>query len=151
MSSDPDLPVRNGLPHSIPEWVPGGSWFFISINCHRRDHNQLCQEKVAPQILSAVAHNHEHLVWNCRLFLLMPDHVHAILAFGLHPGMETIIKHWKKFVAGRFGVKWQRGFFDHRLRDHHELEEKTSYILNNPVRKGLCAKPEQWKWIYRPN
>ena len=42
-------------------------------------------------------------------------------------------------------------FFDHRLRDHHELEEKTSYILMNPVRKALCERAEDWSWVYRPN
>jgi REP element-mobilizing transposase RayT len=49
------------------------------------------------------------------------------------------------------GVDWQRDFFDQRLRDHQELEEKTGYILVNPVRKGLCEQAEDWVWIYRPN
>lgn len=35
--------------------------------------------------------------------------------------------------------------------EHHELEEKTSYILMNPVRKGLCERAEGWVWVYRPN
>jgi REP-associated tyrosine transposase len=43
-------------------------------------------------------------------------------------------------------VNWQRVFFDHR-----ELEEKTSYVLMNPVRKGLCEAAEDWPWVYRPN
>jgi len=86
-----------------------------------------------------------------RLCLLMPDHLHAIIAFPRKPGMQTTVKNWKKFVAGKHGVDWQRDFFDHRLRDHHELEEKTSYILTNPVRKALCERAEDWAWIYRPN
>ncbi len=61
------------------------------------------------------------------------------------------VKNWKKFVAGKHGVDWQRDFFDHRLRDHHELEEKTSYILMNPVRKGLCERVDDWLWVYRSN
>jgi hypothetical protein len=81
----------------------------------------------------------------------MPDHLHAIIAFPRELGMATTVKNWKKFVAGKHGVDWQRDFFDHRLRDHHELEEKTSYILMNPVRKGLCQRAEDWMWIYRPN
>ena len=81
----------------------------------------------------------------------MPDHLHAIMAFPSEPGMATTVKNWKKFVAGKYGVDWQRDFFDHRLRDHHELEEKTSYILMNPVRKALCKRQEDWTWVYRPN
>src|SRR6266516_3068047 len=100
---------------------------------------------------AAMKHNHDKLVWHCRLCLLMPDHLHAILAFPREPGMQTSIKNWKKYVAGKQGVDWQRDFFDHRLRNHHELEEKTLYILMNPVRKGLCERPEDWTWVYRPN
>jgi len=54
--------------------------------------------------------------------------------------MATTVKNWKKFVAGKHGVDWQRDFFDRRLRDHHELEEKTSYILMNPVRKDCASE-----------
>ena len=28
-----DLPTRKKLPHTIPQWVAEGSWFFITINC----------------------------------------------------------------------------------------------------------------------
>ena len=80
----------------------------------------------------------------------MPDHLHAIIAFPREPGMQTTVKNWKKFVAGKHHVHWQRDFFDHRLRNHHELEEKTLYILMNPVRKGLCERAGDWVWIYRP-
>ena len=65
--------------------------------------------------------------------------------------MESTIKNWKKFVAGEYGVDWQRDFFDHRLRNDRELEEKACYILMNPVRKGLCARAEDWVWVLRPN
>jgi putative transposase len=146
-----DLPVREKLPHSVPQWVTGGSWFFITINCVPRGKNQLCQADIGDGVLAAMAHNHNKLVWHCRLCLLMPDHLHAIIAFQREPGMAKVVANWKKFVAVKFGVKWQRDFFDHRLRDRHELEEKAGYILMNPVRKGLCGRVEDWVWVCRPN
>jgi putative transposase len=145
------LPVRKKLPHAIPQWVSEGSWFFITINGVPRGRNQFCQASVGDGVLAAMQYNHDHLVWHCRLCLLMPDHLHAILAFPREPGTQTVIANWKKFVAVKFGVKWQRNFFDHRLRDHHELDEKTAYTLMNPVRKGLCERVEDWIWIYRPD
>ena len=144
-----DLPVRKKLPHAVPQWVPDGSWFFITGKCVPPGKNQLCRANIGDGILGAFAHNHHQLLWHCRLALLMPDHFHAILAFPHGPGMETTMKNWKKFVAIQFGVKWQRDFFDHRLRNDQELQEKTSYILMNPVRKGLCERAEEWVWIYR--
>jgi len=195
-----DLPVRKKLPHTVPQWVPEGSWFFITIKCVPPGKNQLCRIRDEPAgraaspltaeggqgravspltaaagegravspltaatgahgvtrptvgegMLAAMKHNHDKLIWHCHLGLLMPDHLHAIIAFPREPGMKTTITNWKKFVAVKFGVTWQRDFLDHRLRDRHELQEKTSYILMNPVRKGLCAQPEDWAWIYQP-
>ncbi len=84
----------------------------------------------------------------------MPAHAGSFarhLRVSARTGNGTAIKNWKKYVAGKHGVDWQRDFFDHRLRDHRELDEKTSYILLNPVRKGLCQRAEDWVWIYRPN
>jgi len=37
------------------------------------------------------------------------------------------------------GIKWQRDFFEHRLRSDESWREKADYILANPVRKGLVA------------
>lgn len=102
-------------------------------------------------MLAAVAHNHEKLLWHCRLALLMPDHLHAILAFPPAPGLATTLTNWKKFIARQHGVEWQRDFFDHRLRNDQELQEKMSYILMNPVRKGICERVEDWVWVYHPN
>ena len=145
-----DLPVRKKLPHAVPPWAAQESFFFVTIKCVPPGENQLCRADVGDGLLSAMAHNHEKKIWHCRLCLLMPDHLHAILAFKREPGMATVVRNWKKFTSVRFGVKWQRDFFDHRLRNHHELGEKTSYILMNPVRKGLCERMEDWMWIYRP-
>ena len=83
--------------------------------------------------------------------LLMPDHLHGIIAFPREPGMKITVNDWKKYLARNHGVDWQRDFFDHRLRNHHELDEKTSYVLMNPVRWGLCERREDWPWIFRPD
>src|SRR5437773_2532631 len=118
-----DFPVRRKLPHRVPQWVPAGSWFFITIKCMPPGRNQLCRVPTGDAVLAAMKFNHEKLVWYCRLCVLMPDHLHVILAFPEMADMETLLKNWKKYVAGEHKVDWQRDFFDHRLRNHHEVEE----------------------------
>jgi REP element-mobilizing transposase RayT len=145
-----EVPRRNRLPHDVPQWVHEGSFFFISVNCQPRGKNHIARAGVSDAILAAAAYNHEHLVWHCRLMLLMPDHLHAVIAFPRVSGMKPIMKHWKHFIATHQKVSWQRDFFDHRLRNHHEEMEKVSYILMNPVRRGLCERAEDWPWVYRP-
>jgi len=97
-----DLPVRKKLPHTIRQWAAEGSWFFITINCVPRHKNQLCRANIGDAVLAAIRHNHEKLAWHCRLCLLMPDHLHAILAFPREPRMATTIKNWKKYVSGKY-------------------------------------------------
>jgi hypothetical protein len=80
------LPVRKKLPHTIPQWVAEGSWFFITINCVPAGKNQLCRPGTGDAVLAAMKFNHERLLWHCRLCLLMLDHLHAIIAFPREPG-----------------------------------------------------------------
>ena len=146
----PARPVRKRLPHAIPHWLNSDNWYFLTINCVPRGQNQLCRAYVGASVLATMAHQHDHSVWRCRVALLMPDHLHAIVAFGREAGMKLQVSGWKRYVARQLGIRWQRDFFDHRLRDHHEIEEKLSYILLNPVRRGLCQRVEDWQWVYRP-
>jgi hypothetical protein len=97
-----DLPQRAHLPHEVPSWVAEGSFFFITINCEGRGTNSLCRAGIGDAVLGAAAHNHEKWAWHCRLMLLMPDHLHAIIAFPREPTMKTIIANWKHFLAKRF-------------------------------------------------
>jgi hypothetical protein len=53
--------------------------------------------------LAAMKFNHERSSWHCRLCVLMPDRLQAIIAFPREPGMQTIVRNWKKFVAGKHG------------------------------------------------
>jgi len=89
-------------------------------------------------------------VWHCRVMLLMPDHLHAIIAVPREPGLKTTVTNWKKYLARVHHISWQRDFFDHRLRDHHEEQEKRSYILMTRCARGLCERAEDWPWIYEP-
>jgi hypothetical protein len=41
---------------------------------------------------------------------------------------------------------WQQGFFDHVVRNSESYSEKWEYVRQNPVRAGLCLRPEDWPW-----
>ena len=94
--------------------------------------------------MKAVADYHAAGRWWCDLFLLMPDHVHALLAFPHEPGMSVVIRNWKRGAARLQGVRWQENYFDHRIRTKAEAQEKWRYIRRNPVVKGLCVREEDW-------
>ncbi|MCF7688183.1 MAG: hypothetical protein K9N01_07760 [Cephaloticoccus sp.] len=97
-----------------------------------------------------MTHRHASEVWFMRLFLLMPDHVHALVSFPQEANLLTSVRQWKNYVARMQGIKWQRDFFEHRLRNAESWEEKAHYIRQNPVRAGLIANAEAWAYRWEP-
>jgi REP element-mobilizing transposase RayT len=141
------LPQRKWLHHTPPPWA-GDSTYFITVGCETRGTNQLCTAAASSALLSAVQHYHDALRWHVTVWLLMPDHLHALLSCPREEDLAKSIASWKRFTARACGIIWQKGFFDHRLRSDESLEEKSHYIRLNPVRKGLIAQPEDWPHLW---
>ena len=41
---------------------------------------------------------------------------------------------------------WQKRYYDFNIRDYPQFVEKLRYIHRNPVKQGLCERPEDWQW-----
>ncbi len=78
----------------------------------------------------------------------MPDHLHALMSFPSAEEIQKCWRDWKRFTAKQTGAIWQRDFFEHRIRNDENWELKAGYIRENPVRKGLIARAEDWRWQY---
>src|SRR5688572_11253053 len=90
---------RSRLDHSIPSWVPDGSFYFVTINCKNRGANTLCVPPLAQIVLDAAAFYHQHLKWHCRLMLLMPDHLHGVISVPAQVGLIKVISDWKRYLS----------------------------------------------------
>ena len=140
---------RRPLPHGIPSWVEDGALYFITINCQPRKTNQLADDANAKAIFEAFAHYEKSGCWHIRFALLMPDHLHALISFNTRgETMSGIIQNFKRYLAKSRGLRWQRNYFDHRIRNQDALAEKSNYIAHNPVRAGLVKSPDEWPFIY---
>ncbi|HVZ16439.1 MAG TPA: transposase, partial [Terriglobales bacterium] len=94
--------------------------------------------------------------------VVMPDHVHMILAplvdykrmavYSLSEIMN-VLKGYSAYrinrALDRTGTVWQDESFDHVLRRTEALEGRIEYIAQNPVRRGLCSAPEEYRWFWR--
>jgi len=146
----PDPPKRRLLAHTPPPWVRPGCLFFITVCCQPRHVNQLCNPETASIVLGSARHRHELGDWFVRILLLMPDHMHMLAAFPPNKGMVSIISLWKGYLARMAGVRWQKGFFDHRIRNDKEWDAKAGYIRMNPVRAGIIADSKDWPYVWEP-
>ena len=145
------LPERKRIVHDLPSIIHGDeAIFFLTVCCEPRGQNQLCIPDVASRILDSIAFLHERGDWWMHFALLMPDHLHALVAFPSSRAMSEVVAQWKKFTARTCGITWQRDFFDHRLRGDESLRDKADYIALNPVREGLVVQPEDWPHLWMP-
>lgn len=92
---------------------------------------------------------------NCSVFTycLMPDHLHflvspkaggvSVLRFTDQYKGKATNRSW---TAGWHGKLWQPRCFDHIVREEEDLYSIAQYILDNPVRKRLASRPEDWPW-----
>ena len=140
-------PFPGRLYHAVPGWVEEGAVFHIRIRCREDNIASLVTPETATALLESARFYCANGRWYVHLFLLMPDHLHALISFHREDRMSAVIGDWKRFQSLRLGIRWQEGFFDHRIRNDKEFIEKAMYIRRNPVVRALCRCEADWRWI----
>jgi REP element-mobilizing transposase RayT len=96
-------------------------------------------------IASALTHfdNHRYIL---SAFVVMPNHVHALVQPTAPETLTTVLHGWKSYTAhqlqrhaGLRGQIWQEESFDRIVRNEEELEKFHAYILANPSAANLPA------------
>ncbi len=89
--------------------------------------------------------------YQVRAAVVMPNHVHAVLA--IEPKVELgDVMHAIKGasarrvneILGRRGRLWQPDYFDRLVRNDDHLRRCVGYIHWNPVKAKLCDDPKHW-------
>ncbi len=88
----------------------------------------------------------------CAAYVLMPNHVHLILVPKKAENLSKAMAFVHRAYAGYSNAKrkktghfWQ-GRFACVAMDNVYAVAALRYVLLNPVRSKLCAKPEMWPW-----
>ena len=79
----------------------------------------------------------------CDVFCIMPDHVHLMIVLtGRHGGrpLPEIVKRFKSYTDHLFRETsgtplWQRGYYEHVIRNEGDFDAAADYILTNPTRR----------------
>ena len=86
-------------------------------------------------------------------WVIMPNHAHVVLTpmKGVH--LPNVLHSIKSYTAqsaneilGRKGQFWQHESFDRYIRNSRHFASVIRYIENNPVKAGLCLRPEEWQF-----
>jgi REP-associated tyrosine transposase len=141
---------------NLPHYQKAGRAVFITF----RKGNRI---PFAPEAQDAILQHCLHdngKRYDLHAAVVMPDHVHLLLSPLRHEkgwpySLPVILKQLKgasartvNKLSNSSGPVWQEESFDHVLRSQESLEEKLQYIRQNPVRRGLVKKPEDYKWLW---
>jgi len=136
---------------------------FVTFSCYHR-RRLLDLDRPKQFVLGALNEQLRKLAAKCIGFVVMPDHVHAIVWFP-QPGMLSgFMQEWKRLSSRRirdwyrqqsseygFGLGasepfWQPRYYSFEIYSEQKLTEKVEYMHLNPVRAGLARRTVDWKW-----
>ena len=123
-------------------------YYFVTVSCKGK---KACfgNEKARKILESQLFHLEKRFDVSINCHATMPDHVHFILALGesKQVSLSRVVQAFKSLVAKELREKvsgvekfWQRGFYDHIIRNEKDYLEKKRYILNNPLREKLSGR-----------
>ncbi|MSQ93071.1 MAG: hypothetical protein EXR98_00780 [Gemmataceae bacterium] len=116
----------------------------------------VCTKDRSPWLASDAVHQllreiwQEASAWWMGRYMIMPDHIHFFAAATESTiAFDSWVKYWKSQFTKRHKVpehRWLTDHWDVRIRNETAYEEKWDYVLQNPERAGLVAKPKDWQW-----
>lgn len=142
-------------PLTWPEQEELFRWYSTRVDRHLDAGHGACwlrQSQIA-KIVADVLQFHARRRFDLLAWVVMPNHVHAVV----HPlpgfTLSQILKGWKGYAAHeanrilqRTGAFWQGESYDHLVRDDEDMYRCCLYTTMNPVNARLCACPENWPW-----
>ncbi|MEM1062428.1 MAG: HAD-IA family hydrolase, partial [Planctomycetota bacterium] len=164
-SLSPSTPAEESIRSKKPKrrvYDAERSVHFLTFSCyHRRqylkhDHPR----RIVLGQLGRRLHDRDGL---CLGFVLMPNHVHAMVWFPEPGELSEFMNVWKTETSQAIrryfdehaptyleevddtGI-WQPRYYDFSVLTRDKAEEKLDYMHVNPVRAGLAERPTDWAW-----
>ena len=136
---------------------------FLTFSVHRR-RKLLDHDQTKRILLGGLNAQLEKLKAKCVGFVIMPNHVHALVWFPQCGQLVHFLHEWKRLASfsirswyrakapnyfAEFGEGdrfWQPKYYALALYSVDKIEEKLAYMHLNPVRAGLVSRAIDWKW-----
>jgi REP element-mobilizing transposase RayT len=89
--------------------------------------------------------------WRVLAYCLMGNHVHLVIQTphaNLGEGMQRLHSAYATHYNRRYphdGHVFKRPYGSSLIKDDAQLAVTLAYVANNPVKAGLCARPEDWR------
>jgi putative transposase len=137
------------MPWGLKRFQNTGQSHFVTFSCFRR--RKFFTSDASMRVFE-LALERVRCTFGLRIYayVVMPDHVHLLLSEPERQTLADALKSLKQGVSRRLIGNaehfWQKRYYDFNIRDYPQLTEKLRYIHRNPIRAGLCERPEDWEW-----
>jgi len=159
-----DVEQRRRKKHRLPveRYSRCDGEFFFTL-CARHVGEPFRDTALAEAVVQALLWRRRQHGWDLPCYCLMPDHLHFMVKLPISEnrtmnggtrgmvleGVLDQVARFKRYTTTQVwwksngsGSLWQRSSYDRVLRYDQVLDAVAHYVLNNPVRKGLV---ERWQ------
>lgn len=134
-----------------PRIQAAGAAYHVTANGVARTalfRDDLDRERFLDLLASVVA----RFEWTCHAYCVMTTHYHLLVQTGL-PNLSDGMQRLNSCYVQQFnrrhreeGARLKRRFGDVSVKSESHALELFRYIAMNPVRAGICSRPESWRW-----
>jgi REP element-mobilizing transposase RayT len=108
--------------------------------------NARIAEIVQSDLLSLDGERYRLSAW-----VVMPNHIHFLATrfesatlSAIMQSFQSLTSHKANRILKRRGRLWMADYFDRYIRTAEHFAKTVQYIEHNPVKAGLCERPEDW-------
>ncbi|MGA8491022.1 MAG: transposase [Terriglobales bacterium] len=158
------------MPWGLTRYQQTGDIHFITFSCYRRAPllgSRLARDTFVVTLEKVRRWYGFYLIG----FVVMPEHVHLLLSEPERGNLAVVLQMLKQIVSQKLNEReekrgapsfsrslreggalrshdpfWQPRYYDFNVWRESKLAEKLDYVHQNPVRRGLVARPEDWVW-----
>jgi putative transposase len=126
--------------------------YFITAVTHNRRPIFAVEEEIA-RLRETLRQVKELHPFTMRGYVFLPEHNHLLLRVGATATITQVMHSVKRNytlnyktaqgVNGRVTL-WQKGFWDHVIRNERDFKNHLDYIHYNPVKHGYVSRPEDY-------
>ena len=152
------------MPKGLRRYYGTGDLHFITCSCYRRqpELGSAWRRDLFLGVLEQARQQYQFVIYG---YVVIPEHFHLLMSEPEKGDPSVVMKVvkqrfarqvnqcWRKRSLAQTALPrcvatsvWQKRFYDFNVWSTRKRIEKLRYIHRNPVKRGLVAKPEQWKW-----
>ena len=137
------------MPYGLKRFQKAEALHFITFSCfHRLPFLEAPATKETFEfVLEQTRSRHQARVY---AYVLMPEHIHLLINEPPLILVAQFLKALKQITSRKLrGDRrqfWQDRYFDANIHGEAARSEVIRYIHRNPVKRGLVASPEQYRW-----